>query len=106
MRVEKNKNKNSDIDLKGLKKKLSELNEELLEKEKRNGQFQKQEVNYKDYTKRSSSQNHIREVKSKRSLSSEKEDKKSDYSVGSFLNGSFFTWKSGKSSRHDSASGA
>ena len=39
MRVEKNKNKNSDIDLKGLKKKLSELNEELLDKEKRNGQF-------------------------------------------------------------------
>ena len=45
--------------------------------------------------------------KAKKEENADKDDKKSDYgniSVGSILNNSFFTWKSGKSSK-DSANG-
>lgn len=46
--------------------------------------------------------------RNKREENADRDDKKSDYgniSVGSILNNSFFTWKSGKSSNKDSANG-
>lgn len=46
--------------------------------------------------------------RNKREENPDRDDKKSDYgniSVGSILNNSFFTWKSGKSSNKDSANG-
>ncbi len=47
-------------------------------------------------------------LKNKRSLSSDRDEKRSEngnFSVISLLNGSFFTMKSGKSSRKDSVNG-